>query len=189
MRRESETIIIGASSGNTLANTFNRPPSPPAILCEKDREEHIMRITKPETTFSTYLLVYRPAEPKTTVLPHTANAPWNGICVIHQSMPPLATAKTPCSSTCGTPLATHKTWNPLDAFYRSFPTFQYDPSLPPATSYASLRRHGRSCMEQLSRCVAEQTEDREQFDCMAVNGRLKEGENSESQLPKKGSVW
>ena len=30
---------------------------------------------------------------------------------------------------------------PLDRFFRSFPTFDYDPSLPPATSYAKLRRH------------------------------------------------
>ncbi|KAH6667298.1 hypothetical protein B0J14DRAFT_520018, partial [Halenospora varia] len=31
---------------------------------------------------------------------------------------------------------------PLDIFFRSFPTFWvYDPSLPPATSYASLRKH------------------------------------------------
>jgi hypothetical protein len=28
---------------------------------------------------------------------------------------------------------------PLDAFFRSFPTFDYDPLLPPATSYACLR--------------------------------------------------
>jgi uncharacterized protein YgiB involved in biofilm formation len=32
---------------------------------------------------------------------------------------------------------------PLDVFFRSFPTFIYDTSLPPATSYASLRRHER----------------------------------------------
>ena len=30
---------------------------------------------------------------------------------------------------------------PLDVFFRSFSTFHYDPSLPPATSYASLRKH------------------------------------------------
>ncbi|KAK7177834.1 hypothetical protein PSPO01_16118 [Paraphaeosphaeria sporulosa] len=30
---------------------------------------------------------------------------------------------------------------PLDAFFRSFPTFKYDPSQPPATSYARLRAH------------------------------------------------
>jgi hypothetical protein len=30
---------------------------------------------------------------------------------------------------------------PLDAFFRSFSTFQYDPSQPPATSYARLRAH------------------------------------------------
>jgi Zinc-finger double-stranded RNA-binding/Zinc-finger of C2H2 type len=30
---------------------------------------------------------------------------------------------------------------PLDVFFRSFPTFDYDPSLPPATSYAYLREH------------------------------------------------
>jgi hypothetical protein len=33
------------------------------------------------------------------------------------------------------------TETPLDIFFRSFPTFDYDPSLPPATSYANLRRH------------------------------------------------
>jgi hypothetical protein len=27
----------------------------------------------------------------------------------------------------------------LDTFFRSFPTFDYDPSLPPARSYANLR--------------------------------------------------
>jgi hypothetical protein len=30
---------------------------------------------------------------------------------------------------------------PLDIFFRSFRTFDYDPSLPPATSYANLQRH------------------------------------------------
>lgn len=30
---------------------------------------------------------------------------------------------------------------PLDIFFRSFPTFAYDPSQPPATSYASLQDH------------------------------------------------
>lgn len=30
---------------------------------------------------------------------------------------------------------------PLDVFFHSFPMFAYDPSLPPATSYAHLRRH------------------------------------------------
>jgi hypothetical protein len=29
---------------------------------------------------------------------------------------------------------------PLDVFFRSFPAFNYDPSLPPATSYANLQR-------------------------------------------------
>jgi Zinc-finger double-stranded RNA-binding/Zinc-finger of C2H2 type len=29
----------------------------------------------------------------------------------------------------------------LDVFSRSFPTFDYEPSLPPATSYANLREH------------------------------------------------
>jgi hypothetical protein len=33
------------------------------------------------------------------------------------------------------------TETPLDVFFRSFPMFEYDPSLPPATSYANLRRH------------------------------------------------
>jgi hypothetical protein len=32
------------------------------------------------------------------------------------------------------------TETPLDVFFRSFPAFDYDPSLPPATSYASLQR-------------------------------------------------
>ena len=30
---------------------------------------------------------------------------------------------------------------PLDVFFRSFRTFEYDPSLPPATCYAYLREH------------------------------------------------
>jgi len=30
---------------------------------------------------------------------------------------------------------------PLDIFFRSFPTFDYDPSLPPAISFTNLRRH------------------------------------------------
>ena len=30
---------------------------------------------------------------------------------------------------------------PLDAFFRSFRTFEYDPSQPPATSYARLQAH------------------------------------------------
>jgi uncharacterized C2H2 Zn-finger protein len=30
---------------------------------------------------------------------------------------------------------------PLDVFFRSFPTFDYSPSLPPATSYALLKKH------------------------------------------------
>ncbi|KAF2439127.1 hypothetical protein P171DRAFT_370781 [Karstenula rhodostoma CBS 690.94] len=30
---------------------------------------------------------------------------------------------------------------PLDTFFRSFPTFTYDPSQPPATSYASLQAY------------------------------------------------
>ncbi len=30
---------------------------------------------------------------------------------------------------------------PLDVFFQSFPTFDYNPSLPPATSYANLQRH------------------------------------------------
>ncbi|KAH8719406.1 hypothetical protein GQ44DRAFT_712336 [Phaeosphaeriaceae sp. PMI808] len=33
------------------------------------------------------------------------------------------------------------TETPLDVFFRSFPTFDYDPALPPATSYANLGRH------------------------------------------------
>ncbi|KAH8663688.1 hypothetical protein BGZ60DRAFT_379420 [Tricladium varicosporioides] len=33
------------------------------------------------------------------------------------------------------------TETPLDVFFRSFPTFDYDPSLPPATSYAKLQGH------------------------------------------------
>ena len=33
------------------------------------------------------------------------------------------------------------TETPLDVFFHSFPTFDYDPSLPPATSYVNLRRH------------------------------------------------
>ncbi|EFQ36158.1 hypothetical protein CGRA01v4_03988 [Colletotrichum graminicola] len=30
---------------------------------------------------------------------------------------------------------------PLDAFFRSYPTFDYDPTLPPNESYANLKRH------------------------------------------------
>jgi hypothetical protein len=33
------------------------------------------------------------------------------------------------------------TETPLDTFFRSFPTFIYDPSQPPATSYASLQAY------------------------------------------------
>lgn len=33
------------------------------------------------------------------------------------------------------------TETPLDILFRSFPKFNYDPSLPPTTSYANLRRH------------------------------------------------
>lgn len=33
----------------------------------------------------------------------------------------------------------HNTETPLDIFFRSFPTFYYDPSLPPATSYSNLQ--------------------------------------------------
>jgi hypothetical protein len=33
------------------------------------------------------------------------------------------------------------TETPLDMFFRSFPTFSYNPSLPPATSYANLQRY------------------------------------------------
>ena len=32
---------------------------------------------------------------------------------------------------------------PLDVFFRSFPTFDYDPSLPPATSFVDLQKHER----------------------------------------------
>ncbi|KAG9227929.1 hypothetical protein BJ875DRAFT_35716 [Amylocarpus encephaloides] len=37
------------------------------------------------------------------------------------------------------------TETPLDVFFRSFPTFDYDPSLPPATSYANLQRQEGWC--------------------------------------------
>jgi hypothetical protein len=39
--------------------------------------------------------------------------------------------------------ATESTTNntPLDDFFLSFPSFEYDPSLPPAKSYSLLRRH------------------------------------------------
>jgi ribosomal protein S26 len=39
------------------------------------------------------------------------------------------------------PVHQQDTETPLDGFFHSFPTFDYDPSLPPATSYANLRRH------------------------------------------------
>lgn len=35
------------------------------------------------------------------------------------------------------------TETPLDAFFYSFPAFDYNPSLPPATSFSDLRRHER----------------------------------------------
>ena len=36
-----------------------------------------------------------------------------------------------------------ETETPLDVFFRSFPSFDYDPSLSPATSYAKLQKHER----------------------------------------------
>ena len=40
---------------------------------------------------------------------------------------------------------------PLDLFFRSFPTFNYDPSLSPATSYGNLQEHERwRCGEAVS---------------------------------------
>ncbi|CAG8972327.1 hypothetical protein HYALB_00001730 [Hymenoscyphus albidus] len=39
------------------------------------------------------------------------------------------------------PIHQQNTETPLDVFFHSFPTFDYNPSLPPATSYANLRRH------------------------------------------------
>ncbi|KFZ17691.1 hypothetical protein V501_01607 [Pseudogymnoascus sp. VKM F-4519 (FW-2642)] len=36
---------------------------------------------------------------------------------------------------------TADTETPLDVFFRSFPVFDYDPTLSPATSYAKLQRH------------------------------------------------
>jgi len=36
--------------------------------------------------------------------------------------------------------STSQRWSPLDHFFRSYPSFEYDPSLPPATSYNLLRR-------------------------------------------------
>jgi hypothetical protein len=39
------------------------------------------------------------------------------------------------------PIHQQDTETPLDIFFHAFPTFDYDPSLPPATSYAYLRRH------------------------------------------------
>lgn len=41
------------------------------------------------------------------------------------------------------PIHQQDTETPLDVFFHSFPTFDYDPALPPATSYANLRRHKR----------------------------------------------
>lgn len=38
------------------------------------------------------------------------------------------------------PVHQQNTETPLDAFFLSFPTFTYDPSLPPAVSYASLQK-------------------------------------------------
>ncbi|TAQ88222.1 hypothetical protein B7494_g3444 [Chlorociboria aeruginascens] len=39
------------------------------------------------------------------------------------------------------PIHQQDTETPLDVFFHSFPTFDYDPFLPPATSYANLRKH------------------------------------------------
>lgn len=39
------------------------------------------------------------------------------------------------------PTHQHNPETPLDIFFRSFPTFDYDRSLPPATSHARLQRH------------------------------------------------
>lgn len=39
------------------------------------------------------------------------------------------------------PAHQQNTETPLDAFFRTFPAFDYDPSLPPATSYANLQKH------------------------------------------------
>lgn len=39
------------------------------------------------------------------------------------------------------PLHRQDTETPLDVFFRSYPTFNHIPSLPPATSFANLRRH------------------------------------------------
>jgi hypothetical protein len=39
------------------------------------------------------------------------------------------------------PIHQQNTTTPLDVFFRSFPTFDYDPSSPPATSFTNLREH------------------------------------------------
>jgi hypothetical protein len=63
------------------------------------------------------------------------------------------------------------TETPLDIFSRSFPTFDYDPSLPPATSNANLREY-----EGWRRSHAESDDiwnryqdalESERFDCVA----------------------
>lgn len=41
------------------------------------------------------------------------------------------------------PLHQQSLETPLDMFFRSFPTFDYNASLPPATSYANLQKHMR----------------------------------------------
>ena len=48
------------------------------------------------------------------------------------------------------------TETPLDTFFRSFSTFDYDPFLPPAVSYANLQRH--------ERWLRGQTESKEAWD-------------------------
>lgn len=39
------------------------------------------------------------------------------------------------------PIHQQNTETPLDVFFRTFLTFDYDPSLPPATSYSNLQKH------------------------------------------------
>jgi len=78
---------------------------------------------------------------------------------------------------------------PLDVFFNSFPTFDYNPSLPPAISYASLQSHegwrrgsvisdvawngyqDARCVEWISRCAPKRTtymvRGRGQFNCVA----------------------
>jgi hypothetical protein len=105
------------------------------------------------------------------------------LCMLHLSTVKLATLLSAAtrlrSSTCGTPRLANVTETPLDVFFGSFPTFNYDPSLPPATSYAYLREHegwqrrdatssdARGRYQDVRRQTADVVWNRGRFDCVA----------------------